>query len=159
MDERDCTWSVEDPEVISSLCNVLVSSSNPQVRQYAAVLLRKRLSKSQHWTRLSAEAKTGIKEGLIQVLVKEQEKVVKNAIVQLIGTIMKLESCKLGWPEMMECLKMWINSSAIEEKGAIYTCPYVQSNVSVKKVACIVATPAAYMPLRLPLRRSYRTEA
>ncbi|XP_039286154.1 importin-4-like, partial [Nilaparvata lugens] len=113
---KELREAFKDPGVISSLCNVLVSSSNPQVRQYAAVLLRKRLSKSQHWTRLSAEAKAGIKEGLIQVYVKEQEKVVKNAIVQLIGTIMKLESGKLGWPEMMECLKMWVNSSVMEEK-------------------------------------------
>ncbi|XP_039286151.1 importin-4 [Nilaparvata lugens] len=113
---KELREAFEDPGVISSLCNVLVSSSNPQVRQNAAVLLRKRLSKSQHWTRLSAEAKAGIKEGLIQVYVKEQEKVVKNAIVQLIGTIMKLESGKLGWPEMMECLKMWVNSSVLEEK-------------------------------------------
>lgn len=45
------------PGVILELCNVVVSSSDPQIRQYAAVLLRKRLSKSKHWSKLSAEEK------------------------------------------------------------------------------------------------------
>jgi hypothetical protein len=49
----------KNPEVIPALCNVVGISQNPQIRQYAAVLLRKRLSKSRNWTKLPVNVKNG----------------------------------------------------------------------------------------------------
>lgn len=46
------------PEAVPALCNVLSTSSSPQIRQYAAVLLRKRLSKQRNWGKLPIEVQT-----------------------------------------------------------------------------------------------------
>ena len=38
---------------VPELCNVMATSANPQIRQYGAVLLRKRFTKSKNWTKMS----------------------------------------------------------------------------------------------------------
>lgn len=43
------------PEAISALCDVIVSSQEVQHRQYAAVLLNKRLSKLRNWQLVPAD--------------------------------------------------------------------------------------------------------
>jgi hypothetical protein len=42
---RDLQGVYRNPEVIRDLCSLLQTSPNPQIRQFAAVLLRKRLVK------------------------------------------------------------------------------------------------------------------
>ena len=49
----------KNPDVIPALCSVIGGSQNPQIRQYAAVLLRKRLSKSKYWTKLPVTVRDG----------------------------------------------------------------------------------------------------
>lgn len=43
------------PETIPALCEISVSNKEPQIRQYSAVLLRKRLSKLRHWQMVPPE--------------------------------------------------------------------------------------------------------
>ncbi|GCB83868.1 hypothetical protein scyTo_0024127, partial [Scyliorhinus torazame] len=45
----------KDPSVVPALCNILASSPNPQIRQFAAVLVRRRVAK--HWKKLSVDLK------------------------------------------------------------------------------------------------------
>lgn len=50
---------LKTPGVVGELCQVMGTSTAPQVRQYAAVILRKRLGKSRHWVKLEADVKNG----------------------------------------------------------------------------------------------------
>lgn len=45
----------KNPEAIPALCQVAVSSSEPQHRQYSAVLLTKRLGKLRNWQLVAPE--------------------------------------------------------------------------------------------------------
>nr|CAD7264449.1 unnamed protein product [Timema shepardi] len=103
-------------DVIPALCNVIGVSQNPQIRQYAAVLLRKRLNKAKHWTKLSINVRNGIKEGILQALINEPEKFVKNAIAQFIGTIVKHEFPNKTWPEVLQFIQQMINSDNMTDK-------------------------------------------
>lgn len=113
---RELRESFKNPEAVSALCVVLVTSPNPQIRQYAAVLLRKRFTKARYWSRLPVETRNSIKQGMIEALIKEPEKSVKNSIAQLIGTITKHEFPAQSWPELLQCLQMWTNSENANDK-------------------------------------------
>ncbi|GCC39855.1 hypothetical protein chiPu_0023808, partial [Chiloscyllium punctatum] len=45
----------KDPSVVPALCSILANSPNPQIRQFAAVLVRRRVAK--HWKKLSVDLK------------------------------------------------------------------------------------------------------
>jgi len=106
----------QKPGVILELCNVVVSSSNSQIRQYAAVLLRKRLSKSKHWNKLSAEEKNSVKQGILPALVNESDKTVRNSIAQFIASIMKHELQNNTWPELLQFVQQLNTSENIQER-------------------------------------------
>ncbi|KAH8408115.1 hypothetical protein KR222_008983, partial [Zaprionus bogoriensis] len=84
----------ENPETLPALCRLVVSQREPQVRQFAAVLLNKRLQKLRHWQTVPADQKESIKTGMLQALIAEKEKSVKNAIAQLIGSLVRHEEAK-----------------------------------------------------------------
>lgn len=52
---KELREAFKNPEAVPALCNVLVSSPNPQIRQYAVVLLRKRFTKARYWSRIPVE--------------------------------------------------------------------------------------------------------
>jgi len=52
---------------IPELCTVLGASADPQVRQYAALLLRRKLQRPKVWAKMPNGAKANIKEGALQV--------------------------------------------------------------------------------------------
>lgn len=72
---------------MQALCEIVVSSQESQIRQYSAVLLRKRLSKLRNWHLVPAEQQLIIKNGMLQAYVNEQEKPVRNAIAQFVGVL------------------------------------------------------------------------
>ncbi|EDV96789.1 importin-4 [Drosophila grimshawi] len=84
----------ENPATLPALCQIVVSKREPQVRQFAAVLLNKRLQKLRNWQMVPAEQKESIKTGMLQAMIAEQEKSVKNAIAQLIGSLVRHEEEK-----------------------------------------------------------------
>lgn len=45
----DLQEAYKRPETIPQLCDIVVSNKEPQIRQYSAVLLKKRLGKLRHW--------------------------------------------------------------------------------------------------------------
>lgn len=51
----DLQEAYKNPEAISALCDVVVNSQQVQHRQYAAVLLTKRLSKLRNWQTVPAD--------------------------------------------------------------------------------------------------------
>ncbi|XP_060832672.1 importin-4-like [Bombus pascuorum] len=104
------------PESIPALCQLIVSSTNSQIRQYAAILLRKRYAKAKHWLKLPQHIRNEFKTVILQALVNEPEKMVKNAIAQLIGTIVKHELPNNGWPEVLQFVQQLITSENLMNK-------------------------------------------
>ncbi|XP_012138134.1 importin-4 isoform X2 [Megachile rotundata] len=104
------------PESTLALCRLIVSSTNSQIRQYAAVLLRKRYGKGKHWLKLPPHIQTEFKTIILQALVNEQEKFVKNAVAQLIGVIVKHELPNNGWPEVLQFVQQLVTSENLNEK-------------------------------------------
>lgn len=74
-----------------ALCEIVVSSTESQIRQYSAVLLRKRLGKLRNWHLVPADQQAIIKNGMLQAYVNEQEKPVRNAIAQFVGVLCRHE--------------------------------------------------------------------
>ncbi|KAF7381213.1 hypothetical protein HZH68_016088 [Vespula germanica] len=110
------------PESTPALCQLVVSSANPQIRQYAAVLLRKRYNKGKHWTELPENIRTDFKTMILPALCNEPEKFVKNAIVQLIGTIVKHELPNNDWPEVLRFVQQLVTSeNTFDKELGMYT--------------------------------------
>jgi hypothetical protein len=119
------------PGAIPELCTVLTTSTTPQIRQYSALLLRKKLAKGKTWKRFATGDQQTIKAGTISALVNEPEKSVQHAIVQLIGVLAKHEFPKEKWPELMpfigQCflnddkksLAMFMASALCETSGEV----------------------------------------
>jgi len=106
----------KNPDAIPSLCSVIGSSPNPQIRQLAAVILRKKLVKHRYWLKLPLETRQFVKQGLMQSFVNDQEKSVKTAIGQVIGVLTRHEFPENGWPELMQFLQQKTLSEDINEK-------------------------------------------
>ncbi|XP_076248556.1 importin-4 [Calliopsis andreniformis] len=104
------------PESVPALCQLIVTSTNLQIRQYAALLLRKRYAKGTHWFKLPQQIRTEFKALILQALVNEQEKIVKNAIAQFIGVIVKHELPSNGWPEVLQFVQQLVTSENLNEK-------------------------------------------
>jgi importin-4 len=98
------------------MCNLIVTSTNPQVRQYSAVLLRKQLAKLRNWQVLPKDQQEAIKQGVAQALVIEPENSVRKAIAMFIGVLVKHEFAKKDqWS--MDLLKfIFDNSSSADPK-------------------------------------------
>ncbi|XP_017150960.2 importin-4-like [Drosophila miranda] len=95
---HNCTAALrkafENPEALPVLCQMLVSTRETQIRQFAVVLMNKRLAKLRHWQMVPPEHQAGIKACVLQALRREKEKSVKNAIALLIGTLVRHEADK-----------------------------------------------------------------
>ncbi|CAH3171023.1 unnamed protein product [Porites lobata] len=98
----------KNPAVVPDLVTVLGSSQNPQVRQYAAVLLRRRVVKQ--WTKLTPEVHTMLRESLLQVLLQEPEPVVRNSAAQVVSVMAKHDLPANQWPELFGFLRQYIKS-------------------------------------------------
>ncbi|XP_043914093.1 importin-4 [Protopterus annectens] len=55
-----------DPSVVPALCCILTRSANAQIRQFAAVLMRRRVGKQ--WRKLAPEMKESILEWRVEVV-------------------------------------------------------------------------------------------
>lgn len=82
----------EHPETLWNLCQMIVSPRDTQIRQLSAVLLNKRIQKLRHWQMVPQEQQEAIKQVIMQALVMEKEKTVKNAISQVVGSIIRHDS-------------------------------------------------------------------
>ncbi|XP_041375551.1 importin-4-like [Gigantopelta aegis] len=92
----------KEPDALSALCQVLAASPTAQVRQYAAVLLRKKIHRVKQWNSLPNEVKQSIRENILQLFVDAREPTVSNALSQLIATIAKHDLPTNEWPQLFE---------------------------------------------------------
>ncbi|XP_050295458.1 importin-4-like [Anthonomus grandis grandis] len=119
---KELKEAFKKPEAIPALCDVIVTSANPEIRQSAAVLLRRKLGKRRQWSKLNVEIRNRIKQGMLQAFVNEQEKSVKNAIAQFIGVIGKNEFPDNSWPEVLNFVHTLCSSdNDIDKEMGMYT--------------------------------------
>ncbi|KAM4710354.1 importin-4 [Discoglossus pictus] len=88
--------AVKDPLIIPALCEVLGGAQDAQIRQFAAVLLRRRLIK--HWKSLQGEQQENLKSHLLEAIQREPEHKVRYALAQLSAVILKNEGLS-RWPQ------------------------------------------------------------
>ncbi|XP_053510861.1 importin-4 isoform X2 [Artibeus jamaicensis] len=104
---------LRDPAALSELCNLLASAADPQIRQFAAVLTRRRLST--RWRRLSADHRESIKSLVLTTLQRETEHTVSLSLAQLSATIFRKEGLE-AWPQLMQLLQHSTHSPHIPER-------------------------------------------
>ncbi|ETN66625.1 importin beta-4 [Anopheles darlingi] len=105
--------ALKKPETIPQLCEICVTNKDAQVRQYAAMLLKKHLCKLRAWREVPAETQALIKKGMMEAIVNESEKSVRNAIASFVGVLVKHEAEKEdGWmAEVLEFIFVGTSSS------------------------------------------------
>ncbi|XP_052872222.1 importin-4-like [Anopheles cruzii] len=109
----DLKEAFKKPETIPQLCEICVTNKDPQVRQYAAMLLKKHLGKLRAWREVPTETQALIKKGMMEAIVNESEKSVRNAITCFVGVLVKHEADKDdGWmAEVLEFIFVGTSSS------------------------------------------------
>ena len=107
----------KQPTAISELCNVLTSSPQSQIRQYSALLLRKKLGKQKTWRAIGQADREALKNGCIETLMKEQDKTVQHSIIQLMGVLAKHDLPKNQWPAIMAFVETYFQSDEHGKKS------------------------------------------
>ncbi|XP_053323898.1 importin-4 [Spea bombifrons] len=105
--------AVKDPRIIPALCDVLRGAQDLQIRQFAAVLLRRRLAK--HWKSIPKEQQENLKSLLLEAIQREPEHKVRYALAQLSAVI--LRNVKLeGWPQFIQFVLQMSHSDVPEQR-------------------------------------------
>ncbi|KAJ0393064.1 hypothetical protein P43SY_005878 [Pythium insidiosum] len=91
---------------VAGLLTQLQHSTNPAVRQYAALLLRRKMLK--HWPKLDAATQGAIKQTLLARSVEDPIHVVRTNVAALVSALATREIRTNNWPELL----VFINQSA-----------------------------------------------
>ncbi|XP_021099504.1 importin-4 isoform X1 [Heterocephalus glaber] len=105
--------ALRDPATLPALCHLLASSGDPQIRQFAAVLTRRRVST--RWRRLPPEQRESLKSLVLAALQRETEHCVSLSLAQLSATIFRKEGLE-AWPQLMQLLQHSTHSPQIPER-------------------------------------------
>ncbi|KAM4808132.1 importin-4 [Rhinophrynus dorsalis] len=103
----------KDPQIIPALFNVLRGAQDSQIRQFAAVLLRRRLTK--HWKLIPREQQENLKTLLLESIQQEPEYKVRHALAQLSAVILRNEKLE-RWPQFIQFVLQSSRSEIPEEK-------------------------------------------
>lgn len=106
----------KDPNIVPGLCQILASSQSAQVRQLAAVLLRRKVQKGRHWRALPETVCQNIRENILQLLLQEPEKFVRNSIAQVVATVAKHDLPKNQWPQLFQFILLYTKSQNSAER-------------------------------------------
>jgi len=122
---------LREPGAVEQLCAVLGRSSSAQVRQYAAVILRKRLGKARQWTKLDQQFRDSLKQEILRVLAGEQERFIRSAIAQLVGAVARHELPGNQWPALLEFLSQTMLAENLPDKElGVYTLAIISQSCS-----------------------------
>ncbi len=108
-------FNIEKHYIISN-CS---GSEKVQIRQYAAVLLRKKFSKSGSWLKFSPGDRAQLKAGCLSCLMTEPERSVRLAVAQLVATLARHElrgQKDGGWPELFTFILERLDSQNSQER-------------------------------------------
>ncbi|ONL96234.1 ARM repeat superfamily protein [Zea mays] len=91
-----------DPQVVPALVHHLRTAKTPNVRQLAAVLLRKKITS--HWPKLPADSKASLKQALIDSITLDHSHPVRRASANVVSIIAKYAIPAGEWPELLPFL-------------------------------------------------------
>ncbi|CAN7081828.1 unnamed protein product [Brassica oleracea var. botrytis] len=92
----------KDPQVVPALVQHLRTAKTPNVRQLAAVLLRKRITG--HWAKLSPQMKQEVKQSLIESITVENSPPVRRASANVVSVVAKYAVPAGEWPDLLTFL-------------------------------------------------------
>ncbi|XP_048317794.2 uncharacterized protein LOC107427857 [Ziziphus jujuba] len=92
----------KDPQVVPALVQHLRTAKTPNVRQLAAVLLRKKITG--HWAKLSPQLKHMVKQSLIESITMEHSPPVRRASANVVSVIAKYAVPAGEWPDLLPFL-------------------------------------------------------
>ncbi|KAI9071084.1 hypothetical protein K1719_046949 [Acacia pycnantha] len=92
----------KDPQVIPALVQHLRTAKTPNVRQLAAVLLRKKITG--HWAKLSPQLKQLVKQSLIESITMEHSAPVRKASANVVSIVAKYAVPAGEWPDLLPFL-------------------------------------------------------
>jgi hypothetical protein len=92
----------KDPQVVPALVQHLRTAKTPNVRQLAAVLLRKRITG--HWAKLSPQLKQHVKQSLIESITVENSPPVRRASANVVSVVAKYAVPAGEWPDLLTFL-------------------------------------------------------
>nr|XP_023904129.1 importin-4 [Quercus suber] len=92
----------KDPQVVPALVQHLRTAKTPNVRQLAAVLLRKKITG--HWAKLSPQLKHLVKQSLIESITMEHSPPVRRASANVVSIIAKYAVPAGEWPDLLPFL-------------------------------------------------------
>nr|TKR97801.1 importin beta-2 subunit family protein [Populus alba] len=92
----------KDPQVVPALAQHLRTAKTPNVRQLAAVLLRKKITG--HWAKLSPPLKLLVKQSLIESITMEHSPPVRRASANVVSIIAKYAVPAGEWPDLLPFL-------------------------------------------------------
>ncbi|XP_026546189.1 importin-4 [Notechis scutatus] len=93
---------LKQPAALSHLCHVMTHSQDPQIQQFASVLLRRRLSK--HWKKIGAADQNMIKSLVLSSFQQQTDHKVSLGLAQLAAAILKNETLK-KWPQVLHSIQ------------------------------------------------------
>ncbi|KAG8368788.1 hypothetical protein BUALT_Bualt15G0083200 [Buddleja alternifolia] len=102
----------KDPQVVPALVHHLRTAKTPNVRQLAAVLLRKKITG--HWGKLSPQLRQLVKQSLIESITMEHSPPVRRASANVVSIIAKYAVPAGEWPDLLPFL-FQCSQSAQEE--------------------------------------------
>uniref|UniRef100_A0A1B0AJY0 TOG domain-containing protein n=1 Tax=Glossina pallidipes TaxID=7398 RepID=A0A1B0AJY0_GLOPL len=85
----DLRVALRNPITLSELCELIASHETSEMRQYSAILLKKHLGKLHNWQTLAQEQQLIVKRVIMNALLTEKENVVRNAIAQCVGVLIR----------------------------------------------------------------------
>ncbi|KAF9580196.1 hypothetical protein BGW38_003260 [Lunasporangiospora selenospora] len=91
-----------DANCVPALVHIIQTSGQKQVRQLAAVELRKQISN--WWTRIGDEVKTAVKAKLLEIILTEPESLPRHSVARCIATVGRIEIPLETWPALVEFL-------------------------------------------------------
>ncbi|KAF7724391.1 hypothetical protein EC973_001116 [Apophysomyces ossiformis] len=99
-------------DCVPALVEIIARSPHFQVRQLAAVELRKRISK--WWLEVQEPAKEAIRGQLLQVALNEQQELVRHSAARVISSIARIDVPENKWPQLM----VFLNESCASPNAA-----------------------------------------
>ncbi|XP_039044668.1 importin-4-like [Hibiscus syriacus] len=92
----------KDPQVVPALVQHLRTAKTPNVRQLAAVLLRKKITG--HWAKLAPQVKQLVKQSLIESITMEHSPPVRRASANVVSIVAKYAVPAGEWPDLLPFL-------------------------------------------------------
>lgn len=112
--EAELRRALAKPTFICDLFDRLQHSAHAEIRQMAAVLVRRRIST--HWLRLEANVRHELQAVLLQRLANEPERVVRRSMTSVVAVVAKYALPKGQWPELLGFLFECTQSAAAEHR-------------------------------------------